>query len=210
MFNRSAGGSIGGGYASFLCLKRLSVLSCRVRSTSTTFRSSISKSISRDLDSDEFIYPSVTLHHGSSHSVANYPDTVIISIMRPYRDLAWRQKKKISGTRRISFRFPAIAATYLYVVVPICNCDPFDDIVRSLALGSSRCFLRRNAGNSSCFRNDATINEEKFVNRDRKGTIVTDSVRRMSAKSQHLLVRISPDVIVYHVIGASEALTKKC
>lgn len=42
MFNRSAGGSIGGGFASFLCLKRLSVLSCRVRSTSTTFRSSIS------------------------------------------------------------------------------------------------------------------------------------------------------------------------
>lgn len=48
------------------------------------------------------------------------------------------------------------------------------------------------------------------MNRDRKGTIVTDSVRRTSAKSQHLLVRISPDVIVYHVIGASEALTKKC
>lgn len=43
------------------------------------------------------------------------------------------------------------------------------------------------------------------MNRGRKGTIVTDSVREMSAKSQHILVRI----IVSHVIGASEAPYKK-
>jgi len=43
----------------------------------------------------------------------------------------------------------------------------------------------------------------------RKGMIVADSVRRTSAKSRHLLVRISPHVIVYHVIGASERTEKK-
>lgn len=34
--------------------------------------------------------------------------------------------------------------------------------------------------------------------------MVTDSVRRTSAKSQHLLVWLSPNVIVYHVIGAND------
>lgn len=29
-------------------------------------------------------------------------------------------------------------------------------------------------------------------------------MRRMSAKSRHLLVRISPNVIIYHVIGADK------
>jgi len=66
LFIKSAGGSIGGGFASFLCLKRLSVLSCLVRSTSTTFRSSIFNSIQESLNRR---VPQIYLPFRNTHDV---------------------------------------------------------------------------------------------------------------------------------------------
>lgn len=95
---------------------------------------------------------------------------------------------------------------------PICNRDPLNvDTRRSLILVFFLLLLFSFFAGTpeTCVVISRWCNDDRGIIRGRKGTIVTDSVRQMSAKSQHLLVRISPDVIVCHVIGTSEAPVKK-
>jgi len=134
LFNRNAGGSIGGGFASFLCLKRLSVLSCLVRSTSTTFRSSIFNS-TRESRLDRFIVTRatsdffVTLHHGSSHCVANYSDNN--SLLWNHIEISRGGKEEVLGMRKMSFVLRYRANISVCYSAPICNRDPFNDTIRS-------------------------------------------------------------------------------
>lgn len=205
LFNRDAGGSIGGGLASFLCLKRLSVLSCLVRSTSTTFRSNIFNVIDRRLSTRfSYFFRFLCKENKSNHWWESFNTKYLLS--RVYIKIWQSDETIICINLKTSFVAVAYRDTYRYRCrVLIYNREP----------------ARRWHGTFiiTAFFVSVSVNIELvFIFQStrwswnswtgRKGTIVTDSVRRMRAKFQHLLVRISPDVIVYHVIRANEY--KKC